>query len=71
MSGANIRHGGAVAYYQPRADEIHLPPRQAFPRADAYYATALHELTHWTTRSRCNRQLGQRFGDDWPTPQKN
>ena len=64
MSAADIRHGGALAYYQPRTDEIHLPPRRAFPSADSYYATALHELTHWTSHSnRCNRQLGKRFGD--------
>jgi len=66
MSGARIRHGGALAYYQPATDEIHLPPRQWFPRADGYYATALHELTHWTSApGRCNRQLGTRFGDRW------
>ena len=65
MSGASIRHGGALAYYQPRTDEIHLPLRHAFPAADSYYATALHELTHWTSHaSRCNRQLGKRFRDD-------
>ena len=65
MSGATIRHGGALAFYQPSTDEIHLPPRQWFPRRDRYYATALHELTHWSSHpSRCNRQLGQRFGDD-------
>lgn len=65
MSGAEIRHGGALAYYQPRTDEIHLPPRQWFPQAGSYYATALHEITHWTSHaSRCNRQLGKRFGDD-------
>jgi antirestriction protein ArdC len=65
MAGVVIRHGGALAYYQPRTDEIHLPLRQAFPTASAYYSTALHELTHATSSpQRCNRQLGQRFGDD-------
>lgn len=64
MSAATIRHGGVRAYYQPATDEIHLPHRQCFPRADRFYATALHELTHWTSHARrCNRQLGQRFGD--------
>ena len=29
-----------------------------------YYATALHELCHWTSHpSRCKRELGKRFGD--------
>ncbi len=65
MSGATIHHGGARAYYQPGDDEIHLPPPHAFSEAGGYYGTALHELTHWTSHaSRCNRQLGQRFGDD-------
>ena len=65
MSGARIRHGGAKAFYQPATDEIHIPPRAAFPSAPSYYATALHELTHWTAPpARCARQLGRRFGDD-------
>jgi antirestriction protein ArdC len=65
MSGATIRHGGSRAYFLPGTDEIHLPPPRTFPEAGRYYATALHELTHWTSHpSRCNRQLGQRFGDD-------
>jgi antirestriction protein ArdC len=64
MSGAIIRHGGARAYYQPATDEIHLPPRQSFPAGTRYYATALHELTHWTSHpTRCKRELGKRFGD--------
>jgi len=64
MSGASIRHGGAQAYYQPGTDEIHLPPRQWFPAGVRYYATALHELCHWTSHpSRCKRELGKRFGD--------
>ena len=36
-----------------------------FPTAGSYYATALHELAHWTAQPRrCNRDLGRRFGDD-------
>jgi len=55
---------------QTRATQIIFPassspPPCAFPDAGRYYATALHELTHWSSHpSRCNRQLGQRFGDD-------
>lgn len=65
MSEAIIRHGGSKAYYSPSLDEIRLPPRAAFPSGEAYYNVALHELTHWTSHeSRCNRQLGTRFGDD-------
>jgi len=64
-SGALIRHGGAKAYYCPGTDDVHLPPRHLFASADRYYNVALHELTHWTSHeSRCDRQLGKRFGDD-------
>jgi antirestriction protein ArdC len=64
MSGARFRQGGARAYYQPATDEIHLPPRSAFPAASGYYNVALHELTHWSGHpSRCNRELSGRFGE--------
>jgi antirestriction protein ArdC len=30
-----------------------------------YYSTLAHEQTHWTSKpSRCDRQLGKRFGDN-------
>lgn len=64
-SGARIQHGGNRAYYRPSDDIIQLPPREWFPTAADYYATALHELTHWTgAPSRCNRPLGRRHGID-------
>ncbi|MFO1413761.1 MAG: zincin-like metallopeptidase domain-containing protein [Burkholderiales bacterium] len=64
-SGAEVRHGGGRAYYQPAADFIQLPPRAAFTDASSYYATALHELVHWTGHpARLKRQLAGRFGDD-------
>jgi antirestriction protein ArdC len=60
-SGAEIRHGGDRAFYRPGDDVIQLPLRHAFDSIDAYYATALHELTHWTGHaSRCNRVLSSR-----------
>jgi antirestriction protein ArdC len=69
-TGAVIQHGGDRAFYRPATDQIVLPVREAFvgtptiSPAEAYYATAFHELTHWTCHeSRCNRQLGKRFGD--------
>ena len=41
-----------------------LPPFETFKDANGYYATALHELVHWTgEEKRCNRQFGKRFGD--------
>lgn len=64
-SGAQIRHGGSKAFYAPDPDLIQLPPQSAFDCAGDYYATALHELTHWTGHpSRCNRVLGRRHGID-------
>ena len=57
-SGAVIRHGGDKAFYRPADDTITLPPAAQFPQAASYYATALHELTHWTgAPGRCNRLL--------------
>ncbi len=70
-TGAQIAHGGTRAFYRPSTDSIQLPSRAAFigsptsTPAESYYSTLLHELTHWTSaESRCNRQLGKRFGDD-------
>ena len=70
-TGASITHGGSRAFYRPSTDSIQLPPREAFigtatsSPAESYYSTLLHELTHWTGHeTRCNRQLGKRFGDD-------
>ena len=47
-SGAEIRHGGDSAFYQPATDSITLPSFDSFSDAVAYYGTAFHELTHWT-----------------------
>jgi len=60
-SQAQIRHGGARAFYAPAQDVIQLPERNAFANATDYYGTALHELTHWTGHpQRCNRVLSSR-----------
>ncbi len=47
-TGADIRYGGSSAFYRPSADFIQLPPFEAFHTPEAAYATACHELTHWT-----------------------
>ena len=64
-TGAAIHLGGNQAYYSPAGDEIHLPPFEAFKDKESFYATALHELTHWTRHeTRLDRDFGrQRFGD--------
>ena len=63
-SGAIIKHDQADrAFYSLRTDEIHLPPKEAFPAIADYYATALHELAHWTRHaSRLNRERYGEFG---------
>jgi len=64
-SGANINFGFDSAFYSPNTDKICLPGRERFTSEANFYATALHELTHWTgNESRLNREFGKRFGDD-------
>jgi antirestriction protein ArdC len=64
--GADIRHGGSLAYYSPAGDFVQMPPLSSFRSASAYYATLCHELTHFTRHpSRLNREFGRRrFGDE-------
>jgi len=63
-SHAVIRHGEVDnAFYRPSTDSIHLPHKHQFPTPDRYYATALHELGHWTGHElRLNRDLAHPFG---------
>ena len=53
-----IRYGGTSAYYSPKTDEIHLPPKDDFVDMPEYYSTALHEIGHSTGHEkRLNRSL--------------
>lgn len=64
-SKASINYGFDSAYYSPSADKICLPARERFTSESNFYATALHELSHWTgNEMRLNRSFGKRFGDD-------
>ena len=65
-SGAKIHHeSGDRAFYRPSTDSITLPERKQFGAADAYYATALHEVGHWTGHpSRLDRDLSHPFGSE-------
>jgi antirestriction protein ArdC len=65
-TGAVINHGGNRAFYAPARDVIQLPAFEAFRDNESYYATALHELTHWTKHEkRLDRDFGrQKFGDE-------
>ena len=51
-TGADIRHGGDRAFYRRSlvdgSDFIQLPHQHTFSPAKEYYATALHELMHWS-----------------------
>lgn len=62
-SQAEIRHGGNQAFYQQAKDFIQLPNKEQFDAAAKYYATALHELGHWSGHeSRLNRPMNDKFG---------
>ncbi|EOG3621676.1 TPA: zincin-like metallopeptidase domain-containing protein [Pseudomonas putida] len=57
-SGARIDHRyGDDAFYLPIRDLIQLPTKAQFVDVGSYYATALHELTHWSGHhARLNRE---------------
>jgi len=65
-SNAVIQHGEHDrAFYRPSTDSIHLPHKHQFQAPDQYYATALHELGHWSGHeSRLNRDLSHPFGSE-------
>ena len=63
-TGALISYGGDAAFYAPSQDRIQLPHKSAFLSESNYYATAFHELVHWSGHeSRCNRDLKGRYGN--------
>ena len=62
---ARVVHQGNRAFYSPADDTITLPPFTAFFTPLDYYSARAHETGHWTSHaSRCDRQLGKRFGDN-------
>jgi antirestriction protein ArdC len=64
-TGADVKHGGHRAFFDPTNDFVQMPLKETFNSPAAYYSTALHELTHWTGHeSRLNRiNKLARFGD--------
>ena len=64
--GVEIRDGGNRAFYSPDTPEaVYMPGFKQFPARVDYYSVLAHESTHWTSHeSRCDRQLGKRFGDE-------
>ncbi|WNV05921.1 zincin-like metallopeptidase domain-containing protein [Candidatus Methylospira mobilis] len=65
-SGVQIEHhDNGDAYYNVGTDTVHLPDKGYFDAPAKYYATALHELGHWTgAESRLNRDLSGAFGSE-------
>ncbi len=64
-SGASIAHGFDGAFYSPSKDQICLPERERFTSEVRYYATAMHELSHWTGHeNRLARDFSGRFGSE-------
>ena len=68
-TSANIQKGMSPCYI-PSQDTIEMPSRDFFidtadgSATEHYYATLLHELTHWTKGpGRLDRKSGKRFGD--------
>jgi antirestriction protein ArdC len=63
--GADVRHGGNRAAYNPAGDFIVLPELGQFDDAPAYYSTRAHESAHWTGHdSRLGRDMSGKFGSD-------
>jgi antirestriction protein ArdC len=61
--GADLRHGGDRAFYNPSGDYIGMPARSSFDPADRYYGTLAHELVHHSgAPHRLARDLSGRFG---------
>lgn len=63
---ADIRQRGGRAFYRQDADFVQVPPIEAFPDAEEYYATLAHEITHWTKHpKRLARDFGRKsWGDE-------
>ena len=65
-TSADIRHDQVdKMFYRPSTDTIHLPDPVQFRTAEDYYATAFHEIGHWTGHaSRLDRDLSHPFGSE-------
>jgi antirestriction protein ArdC/phage/plasmid primase-like uncharacterized protein len=65
-TGADIRHDQVnKMFYRPSTDTIHLPRPDQFRSTGDYYATAFHEVAHWSgAQGRLNRDLSNPFGSE-------
>jgi len=62
QSGARIVPGEPC--YRPNDDVVMLPDANAFTSRDEYFATAFHELAHWTATRVGRETNAKRWGDD-------
>lgn len=59
----DITNGFDNACFIPSQDKIHMPTISDFRSTQDYYATLLHEVTHWTGHEkRLDRKLSTSFG---------
>jgi len=62
----NIILGSDRAYYNPTNDEVVMPDIKQFDKAESYYSTSFHELTHSTGHNnrldRFGKQKSHKFG---------
>ena len=69
-NGADLRIGGARAYYDVGGDFVQVPPPQAYGEPINWHRTALHELGHWSGAAhRLGRDLSGGSGRN-PTPRR-
>jgi antirestriction protein ArdC len=61
-TGADIRIGGAHAFYAPGPDYIRIPPPEMFHEPVNWHRTRLHELAHWTGHA---SRLARDFTGRW------
>jgi len=61
----NLKNGFDHACFIPKVDEIHMPNISNFKSTEDYYATLLHEMTHWTGHEkRLDRKLRNAYGNE-------
>src|SRR5690606_204855 len=62
----SVYHFGNSAHYSQKDDVIVLPHKNQFHSKENYYATLLHELTHWTSgkEERCPRESFKNYHTD-------
>jgi antirestriction protein ArdC len=59
----DVKNGYDGACFIPSQDVIHMPKIVDFKSTEDYYATLLHEMTHWTGhKSRLDRDMSTAFG---------